>query len=53
LAADPGVERKLTGTIDAIRAKFGSAALGPATLADGGKLRIKRQGDTQWGPNQT
>jgi DNA polymerase IV len=52
VAADPEAERELTGTIDAIRAKFGSAALGPATLADGGKLRIKRQGDTQWGPNQ-
>jgi DNA polymerase IV len=50
IAADPEIERELTGTIDAIRAKFGAAALGPATLADRGKLRVKRQGDTQWGP---
>jgi DNA polymerase IV len=53
VAVDPEIERELTGTIDAIRAKFGTAALGPATLADGGKLRVKRQGDTQWGPNET
>jgi DNA polymerase IV len=53
MATDPEAERELTGTIDAIRAKFGTSALGPATLADGGKLRVKRQGDTQWGPNQT
>lgn len=46
-------QRELTGTIDAIRAKFGTAALGPATLAGRGKLRVKRNGDTQWGPNQT
>ena len=51
IAGDPEIERELTGTIDAIRAKFGTAALGPAALADGGKLRVKRQGDTQWGPN--
>jgi DNA polymerase IV len=50
VAGDSENERELTGAIDAIRAKFGTAALGPATLADGGKLRVKRQGDTQWGP---
>ena len=53
VAVDPEIERELTGTIDAIRAKFGTAAVGPATLAEGGKLRVKRQGDTQWGPNET
>ena len=51
IAANPEIERELTGTIDAIRAKFGTAALGPAALAEAGKLRVKRQGDTQWGPN--
>lgn len=39
--------------IDEIRAKFGKGAIGPAVLASGeGKLRVKRQGDQQWGPNE-
>ncbi|HVF31900.1 MAG TPA: DNA polymerase IV [Acidimicrobiales bacterium] len=38
--------------VDAIRARFGDAAVGPAALAeaDGTGLRLKREGDTQWGP---
>jgi len=38
--------------VDAIRARFGDAAVGPAALveADGRGLRLKREGDTQWGP---
>lgn len=38
--------------VDAVRARFGDAAVGPATLveADGAGLRLKREGDTQWGP---
>ena len=51
IAHNSETQRELTGTIDAIRAKFGAAALGPATLADRGRLRVKQQGDTQWGPN--
>ncbi len=38
--------------VDAIRARFGDAAVGPATLVEGDDgLRLKRQGDTQWGPS--
>lgn len=36
--------------VDAIRQRFGETAVGPATLAEGDGLHLKRQGDTQWGP---
>jgi DNA polymerase-4 len=36
--------------VDAIRARFGEAAVGPAALAEPDGLHLKRQGDTQWGP---
>jgi DNA polymerase-4 len=39
-----------TGAIDAIREKFGSRAIGPATLAGPDGIRVKRPGDQQWGP---
>jgi DNA polymerase-4 len=50
---DTGDERKLTEAVDAIRSRFGTGALGPAALANRGTLRVKRPGDTQWGPNET
>ena len=36
--------------VDGVRARFGAAALGPATLLDGGGIRVRRPGDHQWGP---
>lgn len=36
--------------IDDIRDRFGDAAVGPAALVRDGELRVKRQGDQQWGP---
>jgi DNA polymerase-4 len=39
-----------TRAIDQVRARFGATAVGPAVLLDGGELRLKRPGDTQWGP---
>jgi DNA polymerase-4 len=38
--------------VDAIRQRFGDAAVGPAALVEGegAGLRLKREGDTQWGP---
>lgn len=43
-------DRVLAETVDAIRAKFGAVSVGPASLAGSGTLRVKRAGDTQWGP---
>ncbi len=40
----------VTGAIDAVRARFGSSAVLPATLAGPDGLRAKRSGDQQWGP---
>jgi DNA polymerase-4 len=39
-----------TGAVDEIRARFGDQAVGPAALLGSSGLRVKRQGDTQWGP---
>jgi DNA polymerase IV len=36
--------------VDAIRERYGPAAVGPAVLLGPGGVRIKRPGDTQWGP---
>ena len=40
-----------TPAVDEIRRRFGDRAIGPARLVGEGGLRIKRPGDTQWGPN--
>jgi DNA polymerase-4 len=39
-----------TGALDAVRERFGDRAVGPAVLLGENGLRVKRQGDTQWGP---
>jgi DNA polymerase-4 len=36
--------------VDAIRARFGSSAIGPATLAEADGLRVRTEGDQPWGP---
>jgi DNA polymerase IV len=36
--------------VDAIRDRYGNEAVGPAALVDEGGIRVKRQGDQQWGP---
>jgi DNA polymerase-4 len=41
-----------TKAVDEIRARFGEKAVGPGTLAGRDGLRLKRQGDTQWGPDR-
>src|SRR5579859_842210 len=37
--------------IDEVRRRFGDGAVGPAILLGDGGMRIKRKGDTQWGPD--
>ncbi|MDQ1356603.1 MAG: polymerase [Acidimicrobiaceae bacterium] len=39
-----------TRAVDRVRARFGPGAVGPAALLDEKGLRLKRAGDTQWGP---
>jgi DNA polymerase-4 len=36
--------------VDEVRARFGERAVGPGTLAGKDGLRVKRRGDTHWGP---
>lgn len=53
LAAD-GTDPSLARTddlLDQVRARFGNDAIGPASAAVDGKLRVKRRGEQQWGPN--
>lgn len=38
--------------IDGIRSRFGRQSIGPASLVDERKLRLKQSGDQQWGPDQ-
>jgi DNA polymerase IV len=39
-----------TRAVDEVRQRFGSDAVGPASLVGEGGLRMKRRGDQQWGP---
>jgi DNA polymerase-4 len=40
-------------TIDEIRERFGSAAIGPATVMGPGGVRPKVRGQQQWGPDES
>ncbi len=59
--ADPAAERgqprraaeparaEVEAAVDAIRARYGTAAVGPAAVIEGEGLRVKELGDRQWG----
>ncbi len=42
--------RMAADAVEGIRRRFGDQAVGPAVLAGDHGLRVKRKGDTQWGP---
>ena len=44
-------ELRTDQVIDDVRERFGSGAIGPASAAVDGTLRVKRRGEQQWGPN--
>jgi DNA polymerase IV len=42
---------EVEAAVGAIRARYGNASVGPATLAGRNGLAVKQRGDTQWGPS--
>ena len=48
----PETASRTAGTIDEIRERFGSSAIGPASSISGHGLRVVRKGAQQWGPDQ-
>ena len=49
--ADPAEWSAAEAAVDAIRARFGAAAVGPASLTGPDGMRVARRGAQQWGPN--
>ena len=49
--AAPGEWQVAEQTVDAIRERFGSAAIGPASAVSRKGLRLVRKGAQQWGPD--
>jgi hypothetical protein len=49
--ADAAPWPEASGAVDAIRARFGDGAIGPAAAVGRHGLRVKRRGDGQWGPD--
>jgi len=42
---------EVEAAVSAIRARYGNASVGPATLVGKDGLSVKERGDTQWGPS--
>jgi DNA polymerase-4 len=40
----------VTDAVDSIRARYGGAAVGPASLVRPGGIQVRRRGEAQWGP---
>jgi DNA polymerase-4 len=43
--------RTVTAAVDAIRARYGGASVGPASQVTGEGLALRRRGDAPWGPS--
>jgi len=41
----------VTSAVDAIRARYGGASVGPASLVESDGLRVRGRGEAQWGPS--
>jgi DNA polymerase IV len=42
----------VTDAVDAIRARYGGEAVGPASLVTPDGIRVRRRGEAQWGPSR-
>ncbi|HEX2275184.1 MAG TPA: DNA polymerase IV [Acidimicrobiales bacterium] len=51
-ATAAGGRQGVAGAVDQVRARFGEAAVGPASLVGREGLKLRRQGDQQWGPGE-
>jgi DNA polymerase-4 len=49
---DASADSVLTPAVDEVRRRFGSGAIGPASLVEAGKMGVLRRGDQQWGPGR-
>jgi DNA polymerase-4 len=50
--SEEGQWSEASSAVDEIRERFGDKAVGPATLVGDRGLRVKRQGEQQWGPTK-
>jgi DNA polymerase-4 len=50
--SEAGDGRSAMAAVDAVRERFGDAAVGPAAALGRDGLRVKRRGDQQWGPGE-
>lgn len=48
----PAASERAAEAVEEIRRRFGDTAVGPAALVGRDGLRVKRMGDTQWGPSR-
>ena len=42
----------VTGAVDAIRARYGGSAVGPASLVTPEGIKVRQRGEAQWGPSR-
>ncbi|HUR48887.1 MAG TPA: DNA polymerase IV [Acidimicrobiales bacterium] len=49
---DASADATISPAVDEVRRRFGSDAIGPASLVESGKVGVLRRGDQQWGPGR-